>query len=438
MDDPIRHPLAHARTARGWSQPELAREVRRAALRRGLRSGVERQRIWKWENYRAVPDADSQALLAEVFEIDRGLVESFDWPHWLPGRDDPLPLGPHSPVPALREALRAAMDRRAFLTYSTTGLTGLAQQWAGSEPHAAAIPALEGKTVGAELVGLLEATGEHLTELVTEQRQHTRALLDAHLTTVTDLIEHGRYGRTAGRRLHALAARLSQTVGWHRFDQDRHAAASRFWHGALHSAYASGDRDLGAGVLSDLAYQATWLKDPATAVDILQSAVPRARHPAARALLHLRLARALAALREPRGCHRALAAAERELGTAALEPAPAWCAWMSPADLLVDSGQCLMDLGRGQEARRLIREGMTLLPAARSKTRAVFLTSEARSLLHTGEVEHAARAAKESLALAERIGAPRCGALVRDLLPGFAPHRDAEGVPELLRLAHAH
>ncbi|WP_244188870.1 helix-turn-helix transcriptional regulator [Streptomyces yokosukanensis] len=435
MDDLIRHPIAHARIERGWSQPELARRVRRAALRRGFRSGVDRQRIWNWENNRATPDDDSQMLLADVFEIDQSLATTLGWPHWLPGRDSSIPLGPNSTVPALREALRTSMDRRTFLTYSSAALVGLAHQWASTEPQTLAA-ALDGKPVDAELVDLLEATGQKLTGLITEQRQHTRTLLDAHLTTVTDLIEGGNYTQPVGQRLHTLAARMSSTVGWHRFDQGKHAAASRFWHGALHSAHASGDRDLGAGIMSDLAYQATWLKDPKTAAQILDSAVLRTEHPTARSLLHLRLARAQAALGEAYTCRRSLATAEQELARTAGEP-PAWCSWMSPADLLVDSGQCLLDLGEPERARELIEEGTALLPGARDKTRAVFLSYEAGSLLRAGDADQAAAAAMQSLTLAKKIGAPRCVALVRDLTPGFKRYAGADGVNDLLERVRA-
>ncbi|WP_406220830.1 helix-turn-helix transcriptional regulator [Streptomyces decoyicus] len=436
MDDLIRHPMAYARIERGWSLEELARQVRHAALLRGLRSGVDRQRIWKWETGRATPDAHSQLLLAAVFGVDERLVESLGWPHWLPGHDGPISLGPHSTVPALREALRTSMDRRAFLTYSTAALASLAHEWATTEPQVLAA-SLDGKPVDAELVETLEIASDRLTSLVTEQRQHTNTLLRAHLNTVRDLIEQGNYAHSVGLRLHTLAARLSTTVGWHRFDQGRHTSAGHFWHAALHSAHASGDRDLGAGVLSDLAYQATWLQNPKDAADILQSALHRTRHPAARSLLSLRLARAQAALGDARACRVSLSSAERELGTGAGDPSPAWCEWMSPADLLVDSGQCLLDLGEPQRAHQLIANGRDLLPGARAKTRAVFLTYEAGSHLRAGEVDNAAAAAKESLTLATRIGAPRCITLVRDLLPDFKKHSSAEGVHELLELARA-
>lgn len=103
----------------------------------------------------------------------------------------------------------------------------------------------------------------------------------------------------------------------------------------------------------------------------------------------------------------------------------------------MDSGQCLLDLSQAERAHQLIGEGMALLPGARDKTRAVFLTYEAGSFLKAGEADHAAAAAKESLTLANRIGAPRCVALVRDLLPGFKKYAGAEGVSELVHLARA-
>ncbi|MBU3864407.1 hypothetical protein KN815_10040 [Streptomyces sp. 4503] len=187
----------------------------------------------------------------------------------------------------------------------------------------------------------------------------------------------------------------------------------------------------------NLAYQATWLNEPKDAANILHSAILHTRHPTARSLLHLRLARAQAALGESRACHRSLSTAEAELEAAGGEPAPAWCTWMQSADVLVDSGQCLLDLGQPARAHQLVGEGMLLLPGARNKTRAVFLTYQAGSFLQAGEADHAAAAAKESLLLANRIGAPRCVTLVRDLLPGFKKFAGAEGVEELLELARA-
>lgn len=266
----------------------------------------------------------------------------------------------------LREAMRATMQRsrRSFITaISGTALVALAGTWRNASAQFDALElAREGRAIGEELVDFLETSSAHLSGLPTEQRQHTAPLLDAHLTTVTEFLSHGRHAPHIRLRLNTLAANLSQTVAWHRFDLGLHAEAGKYWIAGLHSAHANGDRDMGAALLGDLAYQAGWLADPRAASGILEQALSRTEHPAAQSLLQLRLARALAAQGEHRATRRALAAAEHLLGNTSGDPVPAWCAWISEADLAVDSGQCLLDLGDTHRAHQLIREGQDLLP----------------------------------------------------------------------------
>ncbi|KUF17466.1 hypothetical protein AT728_16210 [Streptomyces silvensis] len=433
----MRHPLAYARNERGWSQEDLARRIRKAAERRGLRSGTTKSRVSKWETGWAAPDAhDSQPLIAEVLGIDYAAVAHLGWPHWLPGQDKPLPLGPHNAVPSLREALMTSLDRRTFLAYTSGALASLAEQWAVTEPGRFPRPSRP-YGVDTEMVTYLESAGAELIRLSAGQHRRTRTLLDAHLTTVTDLIDEGRYTRPVEQRLHTLAASLSQTIAWRHFDERRHATAGRFWHAALHNAHTASHRDLGAGVLSDLAYQLLWLKDPKAAVAILDYAIPHTQHPVARSLLHLRQARALAALKENGSCCRALAASEKALEAPMHDPPPAWCSWMSPADLAVDSGRCLAELGQQRQAHRLMAEGITLLPATRPKTTAVFLAYQAETYLRGGEPEMAAETATRSFTLARRLGATRCVTMVRDLEPQLAPYARVPPVAELLEQFHA-
>jgi hypothetical protein len=121
---------------------------------------------------------------------------------------------------------------------------------------------------------------------------------------------------------------------------------------------------MGAGLLGDLAHQAAWRGNHANAANILNHALTRAQNPAARCLRQLRLAHTLAAQgdrNERRAGLRALAAAEKHLNDADADR-PAWCPWVSEADLAADSGQALLDLGDVGRAHRLITEGEGLLP----------------------------------------------------------------------------
>ncbi|GAA0924438.1 helix-turn-helix transcriptional regulator [Streptomyces thermoalcalitolerans] len=437
MDDEIHHPLAYARNQRGWSQEDLARRIRQAAARRGLRSGTRGSRISKWETGRAIPDEEeSQPLIAEVFGIDYAAVAHLGWPNWLPGQDKPLPLGSHNAVPSLREALMNSLDRRSFIAYTSGALAGFAHQWAVTEPGPSPrwTPRLP---VDAELLDWLETTSAELIRLATQRRTRTHRLLNEHLSTVTDIISEGRYSHSAEQRLHTLAASLCQAIAWQKFDERRHAAASRFWHTALHNAHTAGQRDLGAGILSDLAYQMLWLKDARTAAAILEHVIPRTQHPIARALLHLRQARALAALDEGGQCLQALTAAEKALNSPSGDPPPEWCSWMSHADLAADSGRCLAELGQRRQAHRLMEEGIALLPTTRDKTRAIFRAYQAETYLQDGDPEIAAAAATLSLDLATRINAPRCVTMIRDLEPSLSTYAEIAPVAELLERLRA-
>ncbi|MFG2845832.1 helix-turn-helix transcriptional regulator [Kitasatospora sp. NPDC048296] len=424
------------RELHGWSQSDLVAELNKAARRHGLLSGADKSTVSRWEHWRKTPNIDSQLLIAEAFDVPVSDMEAYGWPYWLPGRDEPLRLGAAFVLPALRDAQRAAMDRRSFMTFSAISLAGLAAQWATIEPERVT-SALGGKRVDDDLVDWLEDTSKGLTVLPTEQRQHTIRLMDAHLGTVADLLKGGAYSESTGRRLHMLAASLATTCGWHRFDQGQHWAAGKLWEAALQSAHAAGDRDHGAGVLSDFAYQAKWLGEPKVSVDQLGHAISDISHPTARSLLLLRRARAHAALGDRSACYRDLSEAESALAIEVPDPAPGWCSWMSPADLAVDSGQCLLDLGRTDEAHARIVEGMALLPRARDKTRGIFLTYQAKGHLQSNDVEQALTVINESLDLASRLGAPRCVTLVRELSPAFKPYRQVDGVPEFLERLQA-
>ncbi|MEV5762832.1 helix-turn-helix transcriptional regulator [Streptomyces tendae] len=433
MDDSDPHPLTAARRARGLSQTALAARVRQAATRRGLRSGCDRPRIRKWERG-VVPDADSQLYLAEALGLPPDSA-AMPWPQWLHTTPDGVVLlTPHSAVPALREAL-TPVERRTFLTLSGAGLTGLASQWA-SAPSAAALDATAGPPeTGENLVGLLRDSVDRLTAAGPAHDQHTTRLLAAHLNTITDLLENDGHHPATLQRLHSLAADLAHTLAWRHFDRGAHPIAARYWMAALHNTHALRDTDRSAGLISDLAYQAAWRNDHTLAQDLLTHALTRVRHPAARSLLHLRLARSLAASPTPArtSALRALHAAEHDLNRAGADR-PAWCTWMSEADLAVDTGQTLLDLGDTRPARRLLTQGEHLLPATRDKTRGIFLAYQAANHLAHHDIEPAAHAAMAALHLARRIHAPRCEQLVQRLTPAFRPYAHHHAVGRLLSL----
>ncbi|WP_329321610.1 XRE family transcriptional regulator [Streptomyces sp. NBC_01262] len=426
----IGHPLAWIRHEHLWSMDDLALLLHRAAARAGRRSGIDRNRVWKWE-HGTTPSADNQALLAAVLQVPAGSVAALGWPAWLPACAHALPFTPSGSRTALLETSVARTDRRAFLVLAAATVTSVAQKWATTEPGRLTT-AMDGSRIDDALLTWLEQRSTELRALTTASPGPLTELVDAHLHTVVTLIDQGSYTTAAGTRLHTTAAHLAHLAGWLRFDQARHGAAQRLWNAALHAAHTADDRDLGAGILSDLAYQATWLAHPDHAVTILEHARSRTHSPAARSLLDLRRARALATLADPAGCARALASAETELSHARPDCTPDWVSWMSQADLAVDAGRCWIDLHQPHRAATTLETGLRLLDPARTRSRAVFQTYQAEGALHAHDLGAATLHAHHALDTALATGAARCAGLVQGLVSRLEPHAAQPGVRNFL------
>lgn len=325
-------------------------------------------------------------------------------------------------------------DRRAFIALTTTALVGVAE---AIEPGRLA-GALHGRRVDATTLAWLEARVDELRAM-TNGGPEFATLVRALLTTTIQLVDNGVYDQGAGRRLHQVVAAAAQSSGWLHFDRGEYAAAQRQWHVALHAAHAAADRDLGAGVLSDLAYAATWLSHPDTAVSILEHARTRTRSEAACSLLDLRRARALAVLGDGRATGRALVSAEKALDRAQPGTAPSWVAWMSQADLTADAGRAWLDLGDPDRADLSLDEGLGLVDPTRRRTRSVILAYRAETALARHDIPAAAAAARTALDTALGTQAARCIGLARTTISRFEPYGNEAAARELYEYErHAH
>ncbi|GAB2717870.1 helix-turn-helix transcriptional regulator [Kitasatospora kifunensis] len=412
MDDPGEVRLRAAREMFGWSGADLAGRVREAAVRRRLRSGCSRQLISDWELGKKHPSEESQILLADAFDVPEAMVQTRPWPTWLPSPD--------------REEATVPLNRRDFV--KAAGI-------AVALPTVTAQPAFAAERtplVGTETVQRLQAAVLPLTTMPTVQRQHMVAMLDSCLTTVTGLLHTARYDTRTGVGLNQLAAQLAQTCGWTRFDVGQQDQAAALWNRSLGHAKAAGDRDMVSSVVADFAYQGIWTNNPQESVRLLDGALSRPMHPTVRSLMHLRKARAHAALGEGTASRHHLAKSETELARSSAGEVPSWAAWMSEADVEIDGGRCLIDLGEQVPGTRRIDRGLSLLTKPRSKTYAVFQTYRAEALVHEGEIEEAAAVLTSALGTARQIGATRCIDQVAQISDRLHGHRSVAGVEQLL------
>ncbi|WP_406200072.1 XRE family transcriptional regulator [Kitasatospora sp. NBC_01560] len=357
------------------------------------------------------PNWESQILLADAFDVPEAMLVTHPWPTWLPDPD--------------AEEASVSLNRRNFIV---TGMAAALPALAATPASATGRPAL----VGTETVQYLQTAVLPLTTMPTVERQHVVPLLDSSLATVTGLLQNARYDTRTGVRLNQLAAQLAQTCGWTRFDIGQQEQAGALWNQALAHAKAAGDRDMISSVIADFAYQGLWTDNAGESVRLLEGALARPLHATVRSLLHLRKARAHAALGEAASSRHHLAKSETELARTSVGEPPNWAAWMSEADVEIDGGRCLIDLGEQAPGMKRIDRGLSLLTKPRSKTYAIFQTYRAEALVHEGQVEEAAAVLSSALGTARQIGATRCIDQVAQISDRLRGHLAVNGVEELL------
>lgn len=106
------HPLAEVRRVHGWSYQDLARVIAEHARALGVPMAARREKVWRWEHWGVVPEADSQRALARALGIPFRELETRPWPRWLPARGR-MPEGLPWTAEGARAALAALLESNA-------------------------------------------------------------------------------------------------------------------------------------------------------------------------------------------------------------------------------------------------------------------------------------------------------------------------------------
>jgi hypothetical protein len=147
------HPLAYVRRRHGWSYQDLARVIAEHARALGVPMAARREKVWRWEHWGVVPEADSQRALARALGIPARELETRPWPRWLPahgGMPDGLPWTVEGSRTALASLVDdAGGDARGFPVCDGPALLDAIADWDAAEAEgtaetAAAAGAAEG------------------------------------------------------------------------------------------------------------------------------------------------------------------------------------------------------------------------------------------------------------------------------------------------------
>jgi tetratricopeptide (TPR) repeat protein len=169
------------------------------------------------------------------------------------------------------------------------------------------------------------------------------------------------YGQELGVRLYGKIAELAQLAGWLLADLGQHGRGQHYLLAGLRAATLSGDRSLGAYILSCISYHLTWQGNGRDALRLLRIAdagLDGDSVGAVRSLLATRRARAHAQLGDERACRSQLSEAAEAFSTGDRTARPSWTYWVTPAVLDADAGRALLELGKPDHARCKLAEGL--------------------------------------------------------------------------------
>jgi hypothetical protein len=358
--------------------------------------------------------------------------------------------------------LGGLMDRRTFLAISGSTLTGLAWAYLDLEPPRL-IEAGEGDSVGGTLVEQVEASVPALWAL-DDMHGGERVLpyVGAQLQTVALILRQGGHRGQVTRRLFGVAALLGQHAGWAAFDAGRHGLAQRYFITGLRAAHQAGDRQVGAHIVADLAYQAASRDQRHDAAGLAEAAMRAADDAEPRVLASV-ASRAAFAHAVAGDVDRFAECREHALEQFAVEGsaegAPGWAYYLTPGHVdalsgsgLVSLARTAFDRGQARKARAYLADGVRLLggnAALRGldhpHQRLAAVEGAWLALAHTlhSELEQACKIGRLTLDRLPTVRSARCldvlAALRAELRSGRMNNAEVrEFVPSLDRALHAH
>jgi hypothetical protein len=199
------------------------------------------------------------------------------------------------------------------------------------------------------------------------------------LCAVRRRLRGGTRGARRTRDLYAAAAELAELTGWLLIDANRHQAARRANRLSMTLARTCGDRSMELFVIHNVSLQATYLRQPQYAFDIIRPVLDRARLTSRlNAMFRLRAARVHAQMGLPGEAFRFLDHARALLFDGVSDRDPAWSWWISPRGFDFATGAMHGTLGRWKAAPQPLYHALAATPTSATRDRFLYLCT----LLH--------------------------------------------------------
>ncbi|MGK5627083.1 transcriptional repressor NsdA [Streptomyces sp. URMC 123] len=451
----------------GWSKGELARQVNRRARQMGAHHiSTDTSRVRRWLDGEQ-PREPIPRILSELFSErfgcvvgveDLGLRSAHQSPS-VSGVDLPW-AGPQT-VSLISEFSRSdlMLARRGFLGTSLALAAGPAliepmQRWLVPAPgglaDAPSAPSPERSRRPTRLSGpeldLLESTTVMFRQWDAQCGGGLRRkAVVGQLHEVTDLLQEPQ-SEPVAKRLFTVAAELAELAGWMSYDVGLQPTAQKYFVLALHAAKESGNKPLGAYILSNMSRQMIHLGRPDDALELIHLAQYGSRDcatPRIQSMLYAMEARAYANMGQPNKCHRAVRMAEDAFGdTSPNDGDPDWIRFFSEAELNGENAHSYRDLayvaGRSPTyaalAHPVMERAVELFGEDEEHQRSYALNLIGMATVHLlqREPEASAGMAEKALDVARRVRSERVNTRLRKTVDTAV--RDFGNVAEVIQL----
>ncbi|MFF2922691.1 sporulation protein [Streptomyces celluloflavus] len=237
----------------------------------------------------------------------------------------------------------------------------------------------------------------------------------------------------AGEALFYAASEMSQLLAWTAYDTGNQALSSRYMMATLRLTQASGDRMMGARILTNMSHQANYLGQASRAVMLARASVEGGRSrstPRAMALFSAHEARALSTAKDHKGAARAMNEAERFFERADSGDDPDWLSYMDEAELIGEFCHCFRDLGQGPEAVRYAERAVALTNPKYARTLGFCRMVLAQSQLLNGEIEAAVATAGLAVEEGDALQSARFQRYVGDFQREVSAHANTPAVQQ--------
>jgi tetratricopeptide (TPR) repeat protein len=445
VEPATRHPLAFARAQLGLSASAYL--TRLDIIHRGLGFGAmarRREKVWRWEHGRAVPDRRTQLAMAVLHGVAPEETERAAWPAWLAAvypmaSDTDIAAGPLGTVAVLADLARGGtVDRRQFLVMTSAALGASVTRWSGALQEPVPLPTATGRRVGSNLVEAMDRRLDGLRRLDDVLGSgELRDLAAGELALITRVLKRSSYTEPIGRRLLSLAAEASRQAGWLSFDTGCHAAAQGFFDAALRASGDAGDALTGAYAASFWAIQCYSVGDPRDAIALLDAAYSQTRRqatPRFDAMLAARAARSLSKTGERSACRRALDRARDALSAGPRDNDPPYLYWVTLGEVEMIAGSSALELGDPTEALHRFDEAMGLYHGDEQypRTNAIYLSRAAEAHMRLRDLDQAVSVAEHAVRCLGGVDSARSSDTLADLRTKFDEYRDTPVVRDFL------